>query len=779
MLLLVPAASEAGTHTWTGGGGNGLWTTAANWTGGAPTAGEAAPVTLIFPGSIQATNNIAGLTVDKLVFSGSPVTPTFSTLHGSGGASLIFRGAGGVNLETISEFNMDNTIAATLPVTMNSSNYFSVSAVYHKVSILSVVSGAGSLTLGGGGDLYLGGTQANTISGKVTAQSGSIFLSKTAGLNAVAGAVEARPGASAGYIVVENANQIPDASAVTITGGCVLRLYADETLANLSLGGQVQGFGGTLTLSANPVITASSHVSAPLSLGGVTRTFNVPAGMQLTLVGAIANGGAASGLTKTGNGTLILGGANTFSGAVTISAGTVQADSDGAFGTTAGGVTVPGGTTLRLNSVDVGAEALSLTGFLTVSGTNSWAGAVTLPTETSISITNGTQLTFSGAVGGAGSLSKSGSGTLVFSGTQANTFAGGLGFTAGTVILNKTGVNALVGPISIGPGAAALRLQQIGQIADTVPVGVYAGSTFDLNSNSETIGSLEGNGSVNLLFATLTTGGNNNSTTFSGSMGGIGGAPFIKNGSGTFTLTGTNSLLGTASVNSGALVVNGEMTCHVALATGTTLTGSGKVGNVTGTSAHLQPGGTPGKLTTGNLQLNSSAGVSTFEIFGTTPGAAHDQIAVTGTVTLNNPTLALTVGTAGGLSNQIVLIANDGADAVTGTFNGLPEGATVNAGLVSYKISYVGGTGNDVVLTQTGIPPRPRITSIAKQPGGAMLLGGTGLVSTVYFVEVSTNLISTNWTAIDITASSGSGVIGYTDSDAPTHPKRFYRFRQP
>ena len=116
---------------------------------------------------------------------------------------------------------------------------------------------------------------------------------------------------------------------------------------------------------------------------------------------------------------------------------------------------------------------------------------------------------------------------------------------------------------------------------------------------------------------------------------------------------------------------------------------------------------------------------------------------------------------------------------MTGTFNGLPEGATVNAGLVSYKISYVGGTGNDVVLTQTGIPPRPRLTSIIPQPGGAMFLGGTGLVSTVYFVEASTNLITTNWTAIDTTASSGSGVLGYTDQDAPTHPKRFYRFRQP
>ena len=47
---------------------------------------------------------------------------------------------------------------------------------------------------------------------------------------------------------------------------------------------------------------------------------------------------------------------------------------------------------------------------------------------------------------------------------------------------------------------------------------------------------------------------------------------------------------------------------------------------------------------------------------------------------------------------------NDGADAVTGTFSGKPEGTLLTFGDVQYQLSYVGGTGNDVTLTFVGDP---------------------------------------------------------------------------
>lgn len=102
-------------------------------------------------------------------------------------------------------------------------------------------------------------------------------------------------------------------------------------------------------------------------------------------------------------------------------------------------------------------------------------------------------------------------------------------------------------------------------------------------------------------------------------------------------------------------------------------------------------GGTIASVTTGNLSLNTgdvlSIQVNT---------ATSDQISVTGSVNLTGATLAVSGTPSAG--TVYTIINNDGGDAVIGTFNGLPEGAAVVAGGQVYKISYVGGTGNDVTL---------------------------------------------------------------------------------
>ena len=48
---------------------------------------------------------------------------------------------------------------------------------------------------------------------------------------------------------------------------------------------------------------------------------------------------------------------------------------------------------------------------------------------------------------------------------------------------------------------------------------------------------------------------------------------------------------------------------------------------------------------------------------------------------------------------MLTIVDNRGSAAVTGTFAGLPEGATVTIDTQEYRISYVGGSGNDVTLT--------------------------------------------------------------------------------
>lgn len=122
-------------------------------------------------------------------------------------------------------------------------------------------------------------------------------------------------------------------------------------------------------------------------------------------------------------------------------------------------------------------------------------------------------------------------------------------------------------------------------------------------------------------------------------------------------------------------------------------------------------GGTAGILNvTGNLTLAANDTVE-IEVGGTSAGETatdHDQINVTGTVTIG-ANVALTTSLIGAFvpfaGDEFILINNDGADAVTGTFQGLAEGAKIANFLGSGRsatISYVGGDGNDVTLTGDG-----------------------------------------------------------------------------
>jgi len=90
---------------------------------------------------------------------------------------------------------------------------------------------------------------------------------------------------------------------------------------------------------------------------------------------------------------------------------------------------------------------------------------------------------------------------------------------------------------------------------------------------------------------------------------------------------------------------------------------------------------------------------------GATAGSGYDQVKVSGTVTLASATLHPTLGFPPGSNSSFTIIDNDGADPVTNTFNGLAEAATLNIDGRPFKISYIGGTGNDVTLTALPLTP--------------------------------------------------------------------------
>ena len=134
------------------------------------------------------------------------------------------------------------------------------------------------------------------------------------------------------------------------------------------------------------------------------------------------------------------------------------------------------------------------------------------------------------------------------------------------------------------------------------------------------------------------------------------------------------------------------------------LTGVGTItGDVIVDGGSVRPGLSPGQLSVAGGYSQAVGGRLDVEIDGPAAGTQYDQLAVTGSVTLGGPlAVSLGGGYAPAAGQAFVMIDNDGTDPVAGTFAGLPEGAVLTAGGWRLRVSYVGGTGNDVTLTAVG-----------------------------------------------------------------------------
>jgi len=173
-----------------------------------------------------------------------------------------------------------------------------------------------------------------------------------------------------------------------------------------------------------------------------------------------------------------------------------------------------------------------------------------------------------------------------------------------------------------------------------------AGGVFDMSGVAfgMTAGSIAGGGTYFLGSNALAVGGNNLSTTVTGTIsdggasGGTGGS-LIKVGSGTLTLAGTNSYTGGTIVNGGTLLVTGDVSSSSGVAVGPagTLAGTGTVPGVLVGGGTLLPGLPIGIGTlnvAGNLVFTSAA---TY-LVGINAITAS-QTNVTGTATLNGATV--------------------------------------------------------------------------------------------------------------------------------------------
>ena len=104
---------------------------------------------------------------------------------------------------------------------------------------------------------------------------------------------------------------------------------------------------------------------------------------------------------------------------------------------------------------------------------------------------------------------------------------------------------------------------------------------------------------------------------------------------------------------------------------------------------------------------------------GTTVDSQYRRLNVAGGVNLTGVTLALSGTYMPVFNDRFTLVENDGTDAIVGTFTGLPEGAVIEnflGGGLPAQLSYVGGSGNDVVLTIQS--PAQRVTSVTPLANG-------------------------------------------------------------
>lgn len=642
------------------------------------------------------------------------------------------------------------------------------------------------------------GPATNSFTGSLRVEMGTLILDTTNAPALPNGAtLDLR---DRGVAVFGASNQLGDTALVKLDGRFALldlNGFTDE-FADVSMqSGRIETSGGSFVATGTIRRTDTSTETA--SINGLMQVSSSPAIIDITnnavlTINARILGGAA--LSKTGGGILTLAGSNAFSGPLTIADGLLFAPNAGALGTPAGRTIVNGDGVLELwGGNNFGGEPITLNSsgtaqfpaFLSGGGSNHHTGPITLGTATRVGVFPGAIQRLNGAITGAGGLIKEDLGTLILAGSEANTYGGPTTVAAGILQLSKPIDNATIpGNLTIGgtPGTAAyVKLTTGEQIADTAGMNLLENGWFDQAQASagERFSRLQGTGAILLGDRNLRVMNGSVASTFAGTISGTGN--LVKEGTARLRLTGASSFSGLTQLQEGSLDINGALNAsEVRIASGATLGGTGTIFAVTALNGGLiAPGTSPGRLTVlNNLTMNAGS-IFRVEMNGTNVASDFDQITAQGSVTLNNPALSLALGFASSVGQRLRLIDKTSAGAITGTFSGLAQGATLTENGSNFDVSYIGGTGNDFVLQTTvagGVtnPPvvLPRFTAISRLANGNIRLEGTGQTNETIVIEFTDNF--EDWTDLG-TRPVNDGTFTISDSN-PGTTSRFYRARQ-
>ena len=209
--------------------------------------------------------------------------------------------------------------------------------------------------------------------------------------------------------------------------------------------------------------------------------------------------------------------------------------------------------------------------------------------------------------------------------------------------------------------------------------------------------------------------------------------------------------------------------------TGGTVDGVGTLGANAITGGLISPGLAGPGLIGFKAGLNLGPGPTlTMSGTGTVPGSQYGQLSVTGAVSLAGASLQVAALPGVAPGTTFILILNDGIDAVSGTFNGLAENATVNVSGQPFRIHYAGGSGNDVTLVRDSgtADTRPQLTQ-SLYTNGTFRLFGAGSNAVIYSIQATTDFVQ--WTNIGTATGGVGGSFTFADTNAFRFRYRFYR----
>ena len=471
---------------------------------------------------------------------------------------------------------------------------------------------------------------------------------------------------------------------------------------------------GPLTFTRDFILLANTGVGSAVTLGGTTSdssaftgTMSLGRSLNLSAVtgGTVSFGNlvGAGGITKTGAGTVILHGVNTYSGTTSVVAGLLKIGSSSSLGAGTQ-LQVNAGATLDLNGNNL--TVVSLTDAVGGSGlvTNSGAAAT---------LTVGGGL-FGGVLDGGANLSlmKNTAGTLILTGI--NTYSGGTTVAAGTLQFGNAGTSgSLVGDITNSGVVAFNRTDTFtftNVISGTGAVTQTGSGTVIFNSaqlytgiTTIAAGTLQigdGGATGSLLSTTVTISNGGvlafNRTDSSGFASVIGGTGGVSINSGIVAYTADNTYLGITTIAPGATLQLGA---------------GGTVGSLTGPVANF-----------GSLVFNRSNALTYSGAVSGNGGVtiASGTVTLAGTSAYTGPTsvAAGSLLVTGTLGNSAVTIASGASLAGSGTVGGAVN--ILSGGTLAGTLT-VGGA-----VSATGaISPGGEGTVGTLRLGSLILNGGT------------------------------------------------------